>query len=92
MAHHQGMLIVAIANALHSGAMRTRFHSEPIVQASELLLQERTPRDVAASHREWNPLPWWAMSASWSRSTPVASRHQLGRRPGRNCSPTAATQ
>ena len=26
--------------------MRNRFHAEPIVQATELLLQERTPRDV----------------------------------------------
>jgi cyclic beta-1,2-glucan synthetase len=46
MAHHQGMSLVAIANALKDGAMRTRFHAEPIVQATELLLQERTPRDV----------------------------------------------
>ncbi len=49
MAHHQGMLLVAIANALHGGAMRARFHAEPIVQATELLLQERTPRDVAVA-------------------------------------------
>jgi cyclic beta-1,2-glucan synthetase len=49
MAHHQGMLLVAIANVLHAGAMRARFHAEPIVQATELLLQERTPRDVAVS-------------------------------------------
>ncbi|MEZ4413902.1 MAG: glucoamylase family protein [Gemmatimonadales bacterium] len=47
MAHHQGMLIVAIGNLLHHGGMRTRFHTEPMVQASELLLQERMPRDVA---------------------------------------------
>ncbi|MFI4999966.1 MAG: GH36-type glycosyl hydrolase domain-containing protein [Reyranellales bacterium] len=50
MAHHQGMTIVAIANALFDGVMRTRFHAEPIVQATELLLQERTPRDVAVAH------------------------------------------
>ena len=49
MAHHQGMLLVAIANALHDGAMRARFHAEPMVQATELLLQERTPRDVAVA-------------------------------------------
>jgi cyclic beta-1,2-glucan synthetase len=47
MAHHQGMTIVAIADALLDGVMRTRFHAEPLVQATELLLQERTPRDVA---------------------------------------------
>jgi cyclic beta-1,2-glucan synthetase len=46
MAHHQGMLIVSIANVVHDGLMRARFHAEPIVQATELLLQERTPRDV----------------------------------------------
>jgi cyclic beta-1,2-glucan synthetase len=46
MAHHQGMSLVSFANALKDGAMRTRFHAEPIVQATELLLQERTPRDV----------------------------------------------
>jgi cyclic beta-1,2-glucan synthetase len=49
MAHHQAMIIVAIANALHDGRMRERFHSEPIVQATELLLQERMPRDVAVA-------------------------------------------
>jgi cyclic beta-1,2-glucan synthetase len=52
MAHHQGMSIVAIADALLNGLMRTRFHAEPIVQATELLLQEGTPRDVAAV-RPW---------------------------------------
>ena len=52
MAHHQGMTIVAIANALFNGVMRERFHAEPIVQATELLLQERMPRDVAAA-RPW---------------------------------------
>ncbi len=49
MAHHQGMMLVAITNALHDGAMRSRFHAEPMVQASEMLLQERTPRDVAVA-------------------------------------------
>ena len=50
MAHHQGMTLVAIADTLLDGAMRARFHSEPIIQATELLLQERTPRDVAVAH------------------------------------------
>jgi cyclic beta-1,2-glucan synthetase len=47
MAHHQGMTIVAIANVLLDGEMRTRFHAEPSIQATELLLQERAPRDVS---------------------------------------------
>ena len=50
MAHHQGMTVVAIANVLLHGIMRKRFHSEPRVQATELLLQERTPRDVSVAH------------------------------------------
>ncbi len=50
MAHHQGMSIVAIANALLDGQMRERFHSDVTVQATELLLQERTPRDVSVAH------------------------------------------
>ncbi|HXM31435.1 MAG TPA: glucoamylase family protein, partial [Xanthobacteraceae bacterium] len=49
MAHHQGMTLIAINDALLDGAMRARFHSEPIIQATELLLQERTPRDVAVA-------------------------------------------
>jgi cyclic beta-1,2-glucan synthetase len=49
MAHHQGMAVIAIANALHDGAMRTYFHAEPIVRAAALLLQERMPRDIAVS-------------------------------------------
>jgi cyclic beta-1,2-glucan synthetase len=46
MAHHQGMSLVALANVLHDGGMRERFHADPRVQATELLLQERTPRNV----------------------------------------------
>ncbi len=49
MAHHQGMTVTAIADALLDGVMRARFHAEPIVQATELLLQERVPRDVTAT-------------------------------------------
>ena len=49
MAHHQGMTVIAIADALHDGSMRRRFHGEPMIQATELLLQERMPRDVAMS-------------------------------------------
>ncbi len=50
MAHHQGMTIVAIANTLHDGEMRARFHREPMIQACELLLQERMPRNVATGY------------------------------------------
>jgi cyclic beta-1,2-glucan synthetase len=50
MAHHQGMSIVAIADVLRDGEMRERFHAEPSIQATELLLQERAPRDVSSVH------------------------------------------
>jgi cyclic beta-1,2-glucan glucanotransferase len=46
MAHHQGMTVVALANVLLDGRMRERFHAQPMVQATELILQERAPRDV----------------------------------------------
>ncbi len=58
MAHHQGMTIVAIADALMEGATRTRFHSEPMIRAAELLLQERLPREVAVRS------PWASEVAS----------------------------
>jgi len=65
MAHHQGMTIVAIADALFDGAMRARFHAEPIVQATELLLQERMPRDVSVVR------PW----AAEVKSTAAPAKH-----------------
>ena len=46
MAHHQGMSVVAIADAVLDSLARARFHAEPIIQATDLLMQERTPRDV----------------------------------------------
>ena len=52
MAHHQGMSLLALANTLdvcRDGAMPARFHAVPMVQATELLLQERTPRDLAVA-------------------------------------------
>src|SRR5579863_1641435 len=48
-AHHQAMTLIAISNVINDGAMRRLFHAEPMVQATELLLQERTPRDVFVS-------------------------------------------
>ncbi|MQA29217.1 MAG: hypothetical protein GEU82_05165 [Luteitalea sp.] len=46
MAHHQGMILVALNNALHDAPMQRRFHADPRVQAAALLLQERIPRLV----------------------------------------------
>jgi cyclic beta-1,2-glucan synthetase len=49
MSHHQGMMILGIADVICDGAMRERFHTEPMVKATELLLQERMPRDVSVA-------------------------------------------
>jgi cyclic beta-1,2-glucan synthetase len=45
-AHHQGMTIVAVENAIFEGRMRDRFHSDPVIEAAELLLQEKAPRHI----------------------------------------------
>jgi cyclic beta-1,2-glucan synthetase len=50
MTHHQGMTLVSLANILYEGLMERRFHSDPAVQATELLLQERIPVGVPAAH------------------------------------------
>lgn len=59
MAHHQGMTVVSILNVVTGGLMRERFHAEPMVRATELLLQERAPRHVPLTHsrREETRLP-----------------------------------
>ena len=48
-AHHQGMSLVALANVICSDAFVSRFHADPRVQATELLLQERVPREAILS-------------------------------------------
>ena len=49
MAHHQGMTLVSLGNVVHRGRTRDRFHDHPLIQAAELLLQERTPRAVSVT-------------------------------------------
>ena len=44
MAHHEGMSLVAICNVLHDWPFQRWFHAERLVQASELILQERPMR------------------------------------------------
>jgi cellobiose phosphorylase len=46
MAHHQGMSLIAIGEHLTARRLSAAFHSDPSVQATELLLQERVPIDV----------------------------------------------
>lgn len=89
MAHHQGMTIVAIADTLLDGSMRKRFHSEPMVQATELLLQERVPRGAttaapsvasatgAAARRDMDALGAWSNDAH--AATPLTQVLSNGR-------------
>ncbi len=46
MAHHQGMILLALTNYLQNQAMISRFHADPRVQSVELLLQERVPQQA----------------------------------------------
>jgi len=40
MAHHQGMALLAMTNALHKNVFQRWFHTSPIVRSAELLLHE----------------------------------------------------
>ena len=54
-AHHHGMSIAAVANVVLNGILRELFHSDPVIEAAELLLQEKAPRDIpvmSAKHEE----------------------------------------
>ncbi|WP_100644540.1 GH36-type glycosyl hydrolase domain-containing protein [Alteromonas facilis] len=80
MAHHQGMIIVAINNTLNNGVMRNRFHNEPMIGACESLLQERIPRNVSLKRpltQEDSVVQNLSLSKSTSR---VFSPHKNGQR------------
>jgi hypothetical protein len=40
MAHHMGMSLLAIANSLRNNVVQQWFHAHPMIQATEMLLQE----------------------------------------------------
>ena len=50
MAHHQGMSLLAFEHVLLDQPMQRRFMSVPLIQATELLLQERVPKKGATLH------------------------------------------
>ena len=47
MTHHQGMSLLALAYLLLNRPMQKRFESDPLFQATTLLLQERIPKATA---------------------------------------------
>ena len=48
MAHHQGMSLLALDHLLLDLPMQKRFESDPLFQATTLLLQERVPKATAS--------------------------------------------
>ena len=46
MAHHQGMSLLSLAYLLLDGPMQKRFKSDPLFQATMLLLQEKVPHNI----------------------------------------------
>jgi cellobiose phosphorylase len=50
MAHHQGMSLLSFAYFLLNQPMQRRFMSAPLARATELLLQERVPKQGATLH------------------------------------------
>ncbi len=55
MAHHHGMSIAAVANVAFNGALRARFHADPVIEAAELLLQEKAPREIPIINTKREP-------------------------------------
>jgi cyclic beta-1,2-glucan synthetase len=55
MAHHQGMILVAVSNRLGEQPIVRRFHTDPLVQTTEMLAFERPP--VAAPVRPVRRVP-----------------------------------
>ncbi len=47
MAHHQGMIFLALGSLLLEQPMQKRFAADPLIQATLLLLQERIPKPTA---------------------------------------------
>ncbi len=45
MAHHQGMILMAVCNYLLDDVMIKRFHADEYIQSVELLLQEKIPQN-----------------------------------------------
>jgi cyclic beta-1,2-glucan synthetase len=52
MAHHQGMSLMAISNALCDSAMQRRFHADSRVAAAERVLLEKAPRALPEWEQE----------------------------------------
>lgn len=54
-AHHHGMSIAAVANVAFNGRLRDLFHADPVIEAAELLLQEKSPREIPVMNAKYEP-------------------------------------
>ena len=57
MSHHQGMILVAIGNALHRDETVRRFHRDPHIASVEYLLHEQLPQRMQTRPLERLPSP-----------------------------------
>ena len=86
MAHHQGMSLMAINNALNGGIMRRRFHADRRIKAIEPLLFERIPPQPSMLlHRPSDHVAMHAVSDAsvpayrvLDEDTPIPLGHLLG--------------
>eukprot|EP01036_Dinobryon_divergens_P005690 gene5690-7524_t len=49
------MSIAAIANVAFNGRLRALFHADPVIEAAELLLQEKAPREIPVMSAKYEP-------------------------------------
>ncbi len=56
MAHHQGMALLSLVNALCDGAIRKHFYANACVRAHDILLQEKNTRASKLSSRKRVPM------------------------------------
>jgi cyclic beta-1,2-glucan synthetase len=56
MAHHQGMILLALYNWLNHDRMVQRLHADPLIRSIELLLQEQPPVNAPTEHPRPQPM------------------------------------
>ncbi len=52
MAHHQGLILLAINNLFHQNILQKRFMKNPQMQAVDILLQEKMPENIIITKEE----------------------------------------
>ena len=73
MAHHQGMSLLALAHVLLDRPIQRRFASDPLVRTTELLLQERVPKQTVTVHPRLENVP----EAGRTAATEVAAINRV---------------